>query len=365
MGSMGGEDLPKTATAAVLTGAYGEPYTIKDVPIPVPAAQDALVELEYSGVCHGDVYARDGGGPAPKDPVRPLTGGHEGVGRIVAMGTDGLDGFKVGDTVGIAWRSYVCGTCQACQAGSENHCFNQKITGAHRDGTFQRYIAFPTSQLVPIPSGVSSLPSVCPILCAGVTAYAALQRMNPQAGKWCVVVGGAGGLGHLAIQYAKALGLKVLAIDGGSAEKEQFCTKMGADVFVDFTRPGLVETIVDKTGGGADYVLVLSPHQSSYDAAGEYASFGAQIMAIGIGNLHMSLRPLLRKDLLVRSNQTGTKTDMREALQIFAAGKVVPELEVVDLHDINEALDRIKQGKVMGKLVADLRGVVSGGGKER
>ncbi|OQU96772.1 hypothetical protein CLAIMM_02805 isoform 1 [Cladophialophora immunda] len=360
MGSMGG-DLPPTAPAAVLTGAYGEPYTIKDVPIPVPSAHDALVELEYSGVCHGDVYARDGGGPAPKDPVRPLTGGHEGVGRIVSMGTDGRDGFKVGDVVGIAWRSSVCGTCQACQAGSENHCFNQKITGAHRDGTFQRYIAFPTSQLVPIPSGVS-LPSVCPILCAGVTAYAALQRMSPKAGKWCVVVGGAGGLGHLAIQYAKAIGLKVLAIDGGSAEKEQFCAKMGADVFVDFTRPGLVETIVDKTGGGADYILVLSPHQSSYDAAGDYAAFGAQIMAIGIGNLHMSLRPLLRKDVLVRSNQTGTKADMQEALRIFAAGKVVPELEVVALRDINAALDRIKQGTVMGKLVADLTG---GAGKER
>ncbi|KIW85656.1 hypothetical protein Z517_01048 [Fonsecaea pedrosoi CBS 271.37] len=283
MGSMG-VDLPQTAPAAVLTGAYGEPYTIKDVPIPVPRPHDALVELEYSGVCHGDVYARDGGGPAPKDPVRPLTGGHEGVGRIVAMGTEGLDGFKVGDVVGIAWRSNVCGTCQACQAGSENHCFNQKITGAHVDGTFQRYISFPTSQLVPVPSGVSS-PSVCPILCAGVTAYAALRRMDPQPGKWCVVVGGAGGLGHLAIQYARAMGLKVLAIDGGAPEKQRFCAKMGADVFVDFTAPGLVETVVDRTGGGADYILVLSPHQSSYDAAGEYARFGAQIMAIGIGNL--------------------------------------------------------------------------------
>ncbi|OAG39966.1 hypothetical protein AYO21_05839 [Fonsecaea monophora] len=354
MGSMG-FDLPQTAPAAVLTGAYGEPYTIKDVPIPVPRPHDALVELEYSGVCHGDVYARDGGGPAPKDPVRPLTGGHEGVGRIVAMGTEGLNGFKVGDVVGIAWRSNVCGTCQACQAGSENHCFNQKITGAHVDGTFQRYISFPTSQLVPVPSGVS-LPSVCPILCAGVTAYAALRRMGPQPGKWCVVVGGAGGLGHLAIQYARAMGLKVLAIDGGAPEKQRFCAKMGADVFVDFTAPGLVETIVDRTGGGADYILVLSPHQSSYDAAGEYARFGAQIMAIGIGNLHMSLRPLLKKDLLVRSNQTGTKTDMKEALALFAAGKVVPELEVVELGDINGALDRIKRGDVMGKLVADLRG---------
>src|ERR1700761_6816630 len=117
---------PGSAPAAVLRGPYGDAYIFKALPIPAPAPQEALVQLEYSGVCHGDVYARDGGGPASKHPVRPLIGGHEGVGRIVAMHSEGSHGFKVGDVVGIAWRSYVCGTCQACQAGSENHCFHQK-----------------------------------------------------------------------------------------------------------------------------------------------------------------------------------------------------------------------------------------------
>ncbi|ETI22280.1 hypothetical protein G647_06353 [Cladophialophora carrionii CBS 160.54] len=279
---------PGSAPAAVLTGPYGDAYTIRELPVATPGVNEVLVQLDYSGVCHGDVYARDGGGPAPKDPVRPLIGGHEGVGRIVALGSgsegEGSDAFHVGDIVGVAWRSHVCGTCQACEAGAENHCYNQKVTGAHRDGTFQRYISFPTAQLVRIPAEVS-LPSVCPILCAGVTAYSALKRMDPQPGRWCTIVGAAGGLGHLAIQYAKAMDLNVLAIDGGSPEKEDFCRKMGADVFVDFSKPDLVETIVAKTDGGADYILVLSPHQSSYDAAGEYARFGAQIMAIGIGNL--------------------------------------------------------------------------------
>lgn len=125
------------ATAAILRDPYGAPYTIEDQTIPAPSAQEALVKLEYSGVCHGDVYARDGGGPAPQEPKRPLIGGHEGVGRIVSMGTPGSHGFNVGDTVGIAWRSWVCETCQACKAGAENHCFNQEITGSHRDGTFQ------------------------------------------------------------------------------------------------------------------------------------------------------------------------------------------------------------------------------------
>ena len=126
------------------------------------------------------------------------------------------------------------------------------------------YIAFPVAELVRIPAGLD-LPSVCPILCAGVTAYTSLRIMKPQPGKWCVIVGAAGGLGHLAIQYAKGMGLKVLAIDGGSPAKEGFCTRLGADAFVDFGRDGLVQTVLDMTHGGAHYVLVLSPHQSSYE----------------------------------------------------------------------------------------------------
>jgi alcohol dehydrogenase, propanol-preferring len=253
-----------SALAAVLTGPYGEPYTFKELSIPTPGPQEALVQLEYTGICHGDVYARDGGGPASKDPVRPLIGGHEGVGKIVTLGSQAVDAFRVGDIVGVAWRSFVCGACPACEADAENHCYSQKVTGAHRDGTFQRYIAFPISQLILIPPEVS-LPSVCPILCAGVTAYASLKRMDPQPGKWCVIVGAAGGLGHLAIQYAKAMNLRVLAIDGGSSEKEDFCKRMGADVFADFTDLSLVRNVVDHTRGGADYTLVLSPHQSCYE----------------------------------------------------------------------------------------------------
>jgi propanol-preferring alcohol dehydrogenase len=129
---------------------------------------------------------------------------------------------------------------------------------------FSGYIAFPVAELVRIPPGMD-LVSVCPILCAGVTAYTSLRIMNPQPGKWCVIVGAAGGLGHLAIQYAKAMGLRVLAIDGGLPQKESFCKQKGADVFVDFNKGRLVETVRGETQGGADYVLVLSPHQSCYE----------------------------------------------------------------------------------------------------
>ncbi len=134
--------IPETASAAVLTGPYGEPYAIHALPLPRPGHAEALVRLSYSGVCHGDIYSRSGGGPAPPVPQRPLTGGHEGVGTIVALSDAPIKGraginLRIGDTVGIAWRSSVCGTCEPCTLGAENHCTKQCITGMHRDGTYQ------------------------------------------------------------------------------------------------------------------------------------------------------------------------------------------------------------------------------------
>lgn len=132
-------EIPTTAAAATLTGPYGDPYQIVQKEVPQPAAHEALVSLSFSGVCHGDVYSRDGGGPAPAQPNRPLIGGHEGIGTIVALGEHARNSpFKVGDLVGIAWRTAVCGKCEACVSGQENYCEKQVITGMHISGTYQR-----------------------------------------------------------------------------------------------------------------------------------------------------------------------------------------------------------------------------------
>ena len=280
--------VPPTALAATLTGPYSEPYEFLQQQVSPPGEKEALVSLSFSGVCHGDVYSRDGGGPAPPAPHRPLIGGHEGVGTIVALGANAANScsFRIGDLVGIAWRTSVCGKCEPCLSGRENHCGEQVITGLHASGTYQReaysvphnyitldnlttckeYITFPVDQLIPIPDGID-LPQACCVLCAGVTAFSSLRLMDPQPGTWCVIAGAAGGLGHLAIQYAKCFGLRVLAIDGGGADKEAFCRDMGADTYVDFIKEGvrLVEKVRSATVGGARSVLVLSPHQGSYE----------------------------------------------------------------------------------------------------
>ncbi len=129
------------------------------------------------------------------------------------------------------------------------------------------FIAFPLKELVRLPDGID-LPAACPILCAGVTAYVSLRKMNPQRGRWCVISGGAGGVGHMAIQYAKKVfGLKVLVIDGGAGDKEQFCKRKGCDEYVDFNSLGicLSDEVQQRIGGGAHYVLIMSPHQAAYE----------------------------------------------------------------------------------------------------
>lgn len=128
------------------------------------------------------------------------------------------------------------------------------------------YLTFPVKGLIRLPEDINGA-LACPILCAGVTAYVALRKMNPQKDRWCVVSGAAGGLGHLAIQYAKKVfGLRVLAIDGGYQQKEEFCKAVGCDEYLDFVRAGenLAAEVKSKTGGGAHYILLLSPHQAAY-----------------------------------------------------------------------------------------------------
>lgn len=166
------------------------------------------------------------------------------------------------------------------------------------------YITVPHTRLARIPDQLNDA-SACPILCAGVTAYTALKKMKPERGKWCAISGAAGGLGHLAIQYAKKVfGLNVIAIDGGSEDKQKFCVDMGCDEYVDFIQEGhnLAKEVRRRTGGGAHYVLIFSPSQSAYEyacprttlrvqvtnalassVAGDYARFGAEVMAVGIG----------------------------------------------------------------------------------
>ena len=218
--------MAKTMKAAFVE-KFGEPLKIREVPIPDPGPGEALVEVVASGVCHTDVHAADGDWPIK--PTLPFIPGHEGAGYVAKLGP-GVTHLKEGDRVGIAWLHSACGHCEFCLTGWETLCPEQQMSGYTVNGSFAEFALGQADYLGRIPDKLSFI-DAAPILCAGVTTYKGLKQTQARPGEW-VVISGVGGLGHVAIQYAKAMGLHVAAIDIGP-EKLQLARKLGAEVTVD------------------------------------------------------------------------------------------------------------------------------------
>src|SRR5271165_7029594 len=218
--------IPKTMRAAVVE-KFGEPLVVREVPVPIPGPGQALIEIHASGVCHTDLHAADGDWPVK--PTLPFIPGHEGAGIVVALGP-GVTHLKEGDRVGIVWLHSACGYCSFCLSGWETLCLQQKNSGYSVNGSFAQYAVGQADYLGRIPEGLS-FEQAAPILCAGVTTYKGLKQTGTRPGEWAVI-SGAGGLGHVAIQYAKAMGLHVAAVDLGP-EKMALARKLVAEIAID------------------------------------------------------------------------------------------------------------------------------------
>ncbi|KAH7144105.1 chaperonin 10-like protein [Dactylonectria estremocensis] len=349
---MTADSIPSLQLAAVLTGVYGMPHTLRsDLPVSRPGAGQVLIKLEASGVCSGDVNPRDGYPPAPKMPRRPLVTGHEGVGIVVVAG-DGVTAFKVGDRVGMGWRSEVCWSCGECARGRDNLCQNQKMSGYETNGTFQEYITISSTSLIPIPSTTVPAASIAPLLCAGGTALAGLRATGVSApGEWVCVTGAAGGVGGLACRYALHMGLSVVAID--SAQKATVCEAMGVHAFVDYeTADTVVSRIRDLTGGkGAVGVVVCSANPASYSQAVEYAAVGGRIVSIGPSMVHLHTGPMMVKGLALIAQCNGSTKDIQDAVRLGVEEGILPHVELVQLSEIDDALDKLKAGKALTRQV--------------
>ncbi|TIW03983.1 MAG: zinc-dependent alcohol dehydrogenase, partial [Mesorhizobium sp.] len=199
--------MPKTMKAAVVR-QFGKPLVIEEVQVPTPGAGQILVKIAATGVCHTDLHAAEGDWPVkPKPPFIP---GHEGVGHVVAVGS-GVKHVKEGDRVGVPWLYTACGHCRHCLSGWEALCEEQQNTGYSVNGSFAEYVLADPDYVGHLPGNIS-FTEIAPILCAGVTVYKGLKVTDTKPGDW-VVISGIGGLGHLAVQYAKAMGLNVIAVD--------------------------------------------------------------------------------------------------------------------------------------------------------
>lgn len=197
----------------------------KQIPVPKPGPDEVLVKMKYTGVCHTDLHAMNGDWPLTVK--QNLVGGHEGAGIVVAKGSL-AQGIEIGDHAGIKWLNGSCLACEFCKTADEPLCPDAQLSGYTVDGTFQQYAIGKAAHVAKLPKEVS-LDAIAPILCAGITVYKGLKESGARPGQTVAIVGAGGGLGSLAQQYAKAMGLRVIAIDGGE-EKKAMCEKLGAEV---------------------------------------------------------------------------------------------------------------------------------------
>jgi alcohol dehydrogenase, propanol-preferring len=342
--------MAKKMNAAVVE-KFGEPLQIRDVPIPDPKAGEVLVEIIASGVCHTDLHAADGDWPLK--PTLPFIPGHEGAGFVAKLGS-GVKHLKEGDRVGIAWLHSACGHCEFCLTGWETLCQGQNMSGYTVNGSFAEFALGDADYVGRIPDKVSFI-EIAPILCAGVTTYKGLKQTEARPGEW-VVISGVGGLGHIAVQYAKAMGLHVAAIDIG-ADKLQLARKLGAEIAVDAKQEDPI-AVIQKEIGGAHGVLVTAVSLPAFKQALGMLRRGGTCVLNGLppGEFPVSIFDLVLNGQTVRGSIVGTRKDLEEALQFAAEGKVKATIEKQSLASINGIFDRLKKGKVNGRIVLDIAG---------
>ena len=337
--------IPKTMKAAVVR-KFGEPLTIEEVPVPSPGPGQALIEIVASGVCHTDLHAADGDWPVK--PTLPFIPGHEGAGIVVALGP-GVTHLKNDDRVGVAWLHSACGHCEFCLSGWETLCKQQKNSGYSTNGGFAQYAVAEADYLGRIPDNLSFV-EAAPILCAGVTTYKGLKETDTRPGQW-VVISGVGGLGHVAVQYAKAMGLRVAAVDLGP-EKMALAKKLGAEITIDAkTQDPPAE--IQKQIGGAHGVLVTAVSTIAFKQALGMLRRGGTCVLNGLppGEFPVSIFDVVLNRYTIRGSIVGTRQDLEEALQFAAAGKVKATVEALPQDSINEVFARLRAGKVNGRVV--------------
>ena len=331
---------------------FGKPLVQQEWDIPAPGPGQILVKTEACGVCHTDLHAATGDWPLK--PKLPFIPGHEAIGRVVAVGT-GVKSVKEGDRVGVPWLYSACGHCEHCLSAWETVCAEAEFGGYTRNGGFAEYLIADPEYVAHIPKGLDPK-LAAPLICAGITTYKGIKETKARPGEW-IVISGAGGLGHLGIQYAKVMGLRVCAVDIDDG-KLALATKMGAD-FVVNARHGEPEEVVRKgTGGGAHGVLITAPSLGAFKQGVGMTRKRGTCVLVGLppGEFPVPLFDVVANCITIRGSFVGNREDMAEALAFAAEGKIKADIELQPLSAINDIFDRLQHGKVAGRVVLDFVG---------
>ncbi|KAJ5238814.1 Alcohol dehydrogenase 1 [Penicillium chermesinum] len=315
----------------------GKPPVYKEIPVPKPAPDEVLLKIRYTGL--------------------PLVGGHEGAGVVVAKG-EMAEGIEIGDHAGIKWLNGSCLACEFCKTADEPLCAGQQLSGYTVDGTFQQYAIGKAAHVTKLPKDVR-FDAVAPILCAGVTVYKGLKESGARPGQTVAIVGAGGGLGSLAQQYAKAMGLRVISIDGGD-EKRAMCEKLGSEAYIDFTKSkDLVADVKAATpeGLGAHAVLLLAVSEKPFQQAVEYARPRGCIVSIAMPAGAFLKAPVFEsvvKMVNIKGSYVGNRQDAQEAVDFFARGLINAPFKTAPLKDLPKIFELMEQGKIAGRYVLEV-----------
>ncbi|GAB2820944.1 zinc-dependent alcohol dehydrogenase [Ferruginibacter profundus] len=340
--------LPKKMKAAVVR-EFGGPLHIEEMPVNEPGENQILVKVITCGVCHTDLHACNGDWPIK--PKLPLIPGHEAVGYVVALGRE-VKNVKEGDIVGVPWLHSACGCCEFCITGWETLCESQQNGGYSVNGGYAEYVIADARYVAHFPANINFL-DIAPIICAGVTVYKGLKETDTKPGEW-VAISGIGGLGHLAVQYAKAMGLHVAAIDIAE-DKLALARKLGADITVNAkqTDPG---TFLKKETGGMHGVLVTAVSPIAFKQGISVLRRKGTISLNGLppGSFDLPIFETVLNRYTVRGSIVGTRKDMQEAIAFAVEGKVKATVHAAKLEDINTVFDEMKKGEIEGRYVLEI-----------
>ncbi len=333
---------------AAVVREFGAPLDICEVAKPEVTDDSILVKVTASGVCHTDLHAAHGDWPVKPSP--PFIPGHEGVGFVEEVGKN-VKNVKVGDAVGMPWLYSACGHCHHCMGGWETLCLDQKNTGYGVNGGFADYVLADPNYVGHIPKGLD-MAAAAPVLCAGVTVYKGLLETETRAGQ-TVVISGIGGLGHMAVQCAKAMGMHVIAVDIAD-DKLELATRLGADQVINALKVDPVAEV--QAGGGAEGVLVTAVAGKSFSQGVGMLARGGTMSLVGLPpeDFPLNIFDTVLNRKTIRGSIVGTRNDLAEALAFAAEGKVAPIFTREPLDNVNSIFARMIEGKIEGRIVMDI-----------
>jgi alcohol dehydrogenase, propanol-preferring len=335
---------------AAVVHDFNAALRIEDLPIPEPGPGEVLVKIETSGLCHTDIHAAHGDWPVK--PTLPLIPGHEGVGIVTALGA-GVTEVAEGQRVAIPWLGWACGRCEYCVSGWETLCEQQRNTGYSMNGSYAEYAVASARFVAPVPNAVDPL-DAAPLTCAGVTTYKAVKISGARPSD-LVAVFGIGGLGHLAVQYARIAGAAVVAVDIVD-EKLELARRLGAH----FTVNALYEdpATAIKAIGGANAAISTAVSPRAFEQAYGSLRRGGRLVFVGLpadNHIQLPIFETVLQGITVAGSIVGTRLDLAETFQLHAEGRTKVIRETRQLDDVNPAFEEVEKGQAAARLVFDLR----------